>query len=363
MRERFLITGGAGFVGASLCQFLKEEFPQAEIVALDNLYRRGSELNVPILTKKGVRFAHGDIRELRDLEKLEGNFDFVIEASAEPSVTAGLGTGSPHYVLDTNLKGTINCLEFSRTRAKGFFFLSTSRVYSIKELKNIPLKTGKTRFEPSISYDVPGFTQAGIAENFPSIGAGSRSLYGTTKLASELLVEEYAHSFGIPAIINRCGVIAGPGQFGKTDQGVFTLWVARHVYGGSLKLTGFGGKGLQVRDLLHPRDLYSLLRKQMNSLTSYRGDVFCVGGGNEGSVSLLEYTKLCEEIVGRNIPIGSDVDSPSVDIPYFVTDASKAKKIFDWHPSHTPTKIVSDIFSWLKENSETLKPLFGEKCQ
>ena len=353
-----LVIGGAGFVGSSLCKYFKNEYAEWKIMAFDNLKRRGSELNLPILRDLGIEFVHGDIRNRADLHDLNGNYDVIIDASAEPSVHAGTRGQSPKYLIDTNLVGILNCLEFARCRSGSMVFLSTSRVYSIPALRSIRLLEKASRFEPEDGGQPHGFSKAGVSEEFPTVGAGFRSLYGTTKLASELFVEEYAVNYDYPAIINRCGVIVGAGQFGRTDQGVFTLWVAKHVFNGQLSFTGFGGRGKQVRDLLHPVDLFQLIKRQLPRLTEFRGTVFCVGGGLRGSVSLLEYTMICQDVTGKKIEIGSSPDTANVDVPYFVTDCLKAKDTFSWQPEMIPHQIVRDIYAWLSAYSSQLKPLF-----
>ena len=126
---RILITGGAGFVGSNLASLYREKYPKAVIVAFDNLKRRGSELNVPILRSKGIEFHHGDIRSPADFESLKGSFDLFIEASAEPSVLAGTQGDSPMYAIETNLFGTVHALEYARRHCGAMVFLSTSRVY------------------------------------------------------------------------------------------------------------------------------------------------------------------------------------------------------------------------------------------
>ena len=356
---RILITGGAGFVGSSLAKLYKENHPNSEITVFDNLKRRGSEINLPVFKKMGINFTHGDIRNQSDLEDITSNFDFILEASAEPSVHAGTGGQSPRYLLDTNLNGTLNCLEFARKKTGGMIFLSTSRVYSILAIKQIQFREGITRFEVGDEQVVSGISENGISESFPTVGSGFRSLYGTTKLASELFIEEYAQNFGFKAIINRSGVIAGKGQFGKTDQGIFTLWVARHLFNGKLSYTGFGGQGKQVRDILHPKDLSALLEKQVQSLSTWDGSVYNIGGGHSGSVSLLEYTKLCEGVTGNSIDIGANPETALVDIPYYVSDSKKASEKFQWDPKVSPKEIVQEISDWINSDRVNLEAIFS----
>ena len=353
---KILITGGAGFVGSSLAKQFRSEFPQSKIVALDNLKRRGSENNITLFKSLGIDFVHGDIRNREDLNALKDNFDLFIEASAEPSVLAGLD-GDPGYLIQTNLVGTLNCLEFARARAKHFIFLSTSRVYSIEPLKELKFEETSNRFELAANQLIAGVSEKGISEAFPT--HQFRSLYGATKLASELLIQEYAQAYDMNALINRCGVLCGPGQFGKVDQGVFTLWVANHYFGKPLRYTGFGGEGKQVRDLLHPDDLFQLILEQNEKIESHRGGVFNVGGGREVSVSMKEMTALCETVTGRRIDIASDPKTSPVDIPLYLSDTSYVTSCFNWHPKKTPLEIVKEIHFWLRENEALLKPLFA----
>lgn len=353
---RVLITGGAGFVGSRLARRFREDRPDARIVAFDNLRRRGSETNVRELARMGVDFVHGDVRQPDDLFSLEGGFDVVIDAAAEPSVHAGRN-GSPAYVLQTNLWGTLSLLEFTRRRGGAFVFLSTSRVYSIGALRGIALEDRPTRFEISAEQPVRGISGAGVAEDFPV--DGPRSLYGASKLASELFVQEYVDTYGLKAVINRCGVLSGAGQFGRSEQGVFAMWVANHHFGLPLKYTGFGGTGHQVRDLLHPDDLYDLIVRQLSDIDRASGETYNVGGGMTGSVSMLELTQLCRARLEREIPIENVPETSPVDIPLFVCDARKAADAFGWTTSRGPTQIVDEIAGWIEDEEETLAPLFG----
>ena len=347
---KILITGGAGFVGSNLALSFREQDPANSIVVLDNLKRRGAELNLPLFKKTGIEFVHGDIRVPEDLTGLGREFDLLIEASAEPSVNAGVD-GDCSYLLQTNLTGTLNCLEFARHHCGGLIFLSTSRVYSIPALLGIPLKEERGRFEIDAEADMPaGLSPAGIGKDFSL--DGHRSLYGATKLASELVIREYSEIYSLPAIINRASVIAGPGQWGRTDQGVFTYWVASHFFNKPLRYTGFGGTGKQVRDLLHPGDLFTLLTRQMSLLDRHSGEVFNVGGGHGNSISMQELTSLCRDVTGVSIEIDRSPDTTKVDIPYYVTDNTLVREAFDWVPKRSAREIIEDIFTWLRKEGE-----------
>ena len=347
------IAGGAGFVGASLARRYRQHYPNRRIVAFDNLSRRGSELNLADFRARNIEFIHGDVRFPRDLESLTGTFDLLIDAAAEPSVHADTNA------IDTNLKGTLNCLEWARRHAGALLFLSTSRVYSLPGLRSLPLREEETRFSLDSREPQPaGLSAAGIGEAFPT--SGHRSLYGATKLASELFVQEYCAAYGLKAVINRCGVIAGPGQWGRADQGVYALWVAGHYFGLGLRYTGFGGRGKQVRDLLHPDDLFALLEEQVACPATWTGDAFNAGGGLASSTSLMEYTQLCQEVGGRTLAIGAAPETQPTDIPYYVTDNAKAQAAFGWTPQKTARDIVGDIHTWLVDNGDLVRPMFTD---
>jgi CDP-paratose 2-epimerase len=308
--RRVLVTGGAGFVGANLALALALSHPDWELVALDNLRRRGSELNLARLREAGVRFMHGDVRELADLGAVDA-VDAVIECSAEPSALAG-GDGDTRYVVGSNLVGDHNCLELARRDGAQVVFLSTSRVYPFATLDRAAYREAPTRFEIEPEQDLPGVSADGISELFPL--DGPRTLYGATKLAAELLVAEYASNFGMRSVINRCGVIAGPWQMGKVDQGVFTYWVLGHYFRRELRYIGYGGLGKQVRDLLHVDDLADLIEDQLLRPERWDGRTLNVGGWRDFSLSLRETTELCREITGNTIEVAGSSESRPGDV-------------------------------------------------
>lgn len=348
-----LITGGAGFVGSSLAISLKRAYPGYGVFALDNLKRRGSELNLKRLKEAGVEFHHGDIRNREDFDSLPAA-DAVIEASAEPSVLAGLN-GTPDYLINTNLVGTINCLNYALKHKAAFIFLSTSRVYPIKTIETLNFGEEETRFVLAEQQPVTGVSARGIAEDFPLTGA--RSLYGTTKLASELIIQEYNEFYGLKTVIDRFGVITGPWQMGKVDQGVMVLWIAKHFFKQKLGYFGYGGTGKQIRDMLHVADLFRLVDWQLHHLDQVNGEVFNAGGGWGSSASLRELTEICREVTGNTIPIQSVPETRTADIRLYVTDNSKVTQKTGWAPQIGIRQIVEEITEWLAAHEQDLAPI------
>jgi CDP-paratose 2-epimerase len=357
MFEHVLITGGAGFVGASLAIDLRRRFPGMRVTAFDNLYRRGSELNLPALADAGVAFVHGDVRCPEDLRGLRHAPSLIVECSAEPSAQAGYG-GSPEPLIRTNLDGCFHCLEYARAVRADFLFLSTSRVYPVAALNGLAFREEATRFVLEDRQPTPGASAEGISEAFPLDGA--RSLYGMTKLAAELMIAEYADAYGIRTLINRCGLIAGPRQMGKSDQGVVTLWVAAHYFGRPLRYIGFGGQGKQVRDVLHIEDLCDLVACQVERFDRYAGGLFNAGGGASRSVSLLELTAICEEVTGNRIAIGSEPDTRPADLRIFATDHRRLTSAGGWCPRRDVRAAAVDIFEWIRREESALRPLLGQ---
>lgn len=351
--KKILITGGAGFVGSNLALCLKRDFPDISVIVLDNLKRRGSELNVDRFRTVGVFFQHGDVRISEDLMAI-GTVDLVIDCSAEPSVLAGVSE-SPMYVINTNLVGTINCIELARHHNAAFLFLSTSRVYPIAEMNRLNFEETATRFVLSKKQDQTGVSENGISESFP-VGR-VRSLYGATKLTAEILLQEYIANYGMRGVINRCGLISGPWQMGKFDQGVMVLWMARHIFKKKLTYIGYGGTGKQVRDFMHINDLYEAIKIQLENFDRYSGDVYNIGGGIENSLSLQEMTNFCANISGVTIPIGSVTENRPNDIPIYVSDCSKFKELSGWECSINAEKTFLDIYNWIVENRSILQPI------
>ena len=356
IHQRVLVTGGAGFVGSSVALALKRSHPEAHVTAFDNLHRRGSELNLGRLREAGVAFAHGDIRSLADLTTLPEPPELIVECSAEPSAQAGYG-GSPEYLIDTNLIGCYHCLELARRVHADFVFISTSRVYPYRRLNDLAYEEGEERFHLSAQQTVAGASGLGVSEDFPL--DGPRSLYGMTKLAGELMVAEYADAYGIRYLIDRCGVLTGPWQMAKSDQGVIALWMAAHYFRRNLSYIGFDGSGRQVRDFLHIDDLCELLLEQIGNFETHQGRLFNVGGGLPFSLSLRETTRLCEEITGNRLQIAAVAETRPADVRIFLTDHRRLTAVNGWRPRRDARATLADIFDWIRGAEEPVRYALG----
>lgn len=348
---KVLITGGAGFVGSNLAVSLATRHPDWELISLDNLYRKGSALNLPRLEEAGVEFVKGDVREPGDLAALP-KLDAIVECSAEPSVMSGVGDGDTSYLVHTNLVGAYNCLELARRDSAFFVFLSTSRVYPVAPQVDLVLEEAETRFELAAEQAVRGVSPAGISEDFPLEGA--RTLYGATKLAAELLVEEYRAALGVPAVVDRFGVIAGPWQMGKVDQGVFTHWMLAHYFRNPLSYIGFGGHGKQVRDLLHVEDLVDLVERQLLDPAKWDGQTVNAGGGRECSLSLLETTAICQKLTGNEVPISPVAETRQGDVPIYLSDCARLFELDGWRPKRGAEQVLADIHDWVASDEERI---------
>ncbi|MGN6798796.1 MAG: NAD-dependent epimerase/dehydratase family protein [Gaiellaceae bacterium] len=349
---RVLVTGGAGFVGGSVAVHLAGR-GDWDVVALDNLHRPGSELNLPRLAAAGVAFVRGDVREPRDLQAV-GPVDALVECSADPSVLAGVD-GAVDYLVHTNLFGAYVCLEHCRRHDAQLVFLSTSRVYPHSRLRDIALEETETRFVPRSAQEQAGIGSDGVSEDFPL--DGPRTLYGATKLAAELLIAEYTEVFGLRTVVNRFGVIAGPWQMGQVDQGIVTFWLAAHRFGRPLSYIGFGGSGKQVRDVLHVHDAVALVEQQLADPDRFNGAVLNAGGGVERSVSLAELTALCRETTGVDVPVTASTETRPGDVPYYVSDCTKLEALSGWRPARSVAETVGDVDAWLVENHDLLLPV------
>jgi CDP-paratose 2-epimerase len=349
---RILISGICGFVGSTLARGLLDAGHQ--VAGFDSYIRPGSETNREPLTRAGAQIITADLRNAAQMDALPAA-DFVIDAAANPSVLAGVdGKTSSRELIDHNLSGTVNLLEYCKARRAGFILLSTSRVYSIGPLSALPVAVRDDAFVPAADSPLPpGLTAAGLGESFATIAP--ISLYGATKLASESLALEYGATFDFPVFINRCGVLAGAGQFGRADQGIFAYWINSWLRRRPLRYLGFGGLGHQVRDCLHPRDLLPLLEKQFAAPSLPTNDrlVNCAGG-TASAMSLRQLSDWCARRFGPHVA-APDGTPRQFDIPWMVLDSAKAARLWDWRPVTPVPAILEEIAGHAEQHPDWLE--------
>ena len=353
---RILISGVCGFVGGTLARALAAAGHQ--VAGFDNFIRPGSETNREELKRIGVKLFHADLRAASDLEALPPA-DWVIDAAANPSVLAGVdGRTSSRQLVEHNLGGTVNILEYCKLHRAGFILLSTSRVYSIPALAELPMEVRDHAFVPAAGAAARGLAPGGLTEEFPT--GAPVSLYGATKLASEVLALEYGETFGLPVFINRCGVLAGAGQFGRADQGIFAYWINSWLQRRPLRYIGFGGHGHQVRDCLHPRDLLPALTRQMEAPKVAPVDRLAnFSGGGNSAMSLRQLSDWCSDHLGPH-EVGADSTPRPFDIPWIVLDHAKASRLWDWRPATPVDTILAEIADHARRHPrwlETSAPL------
>ena len=335
---KILITGGCGFVGSNIAIFLKKKLKNADIFSVDNLFRDGSVINKQRLKKYGIKNFNYDVRNYKKIRSLK-KCNLIIDCCAEPAIE--VSSKDPDRVFNTNLVGTFNLMKKSKKDKANIIFLSSSRVYSIQHLrllfKNLNIKNPLKKIIK-------------INENFKTDEPSS--LYGFTKLSSEKLIKEFSYLTNIKYLINRFGVIAGPWQFGKQDQGFVSLWIARHLFRKKLSYIGFGGNGHQVRDLIHIDDVCEIILLQIKKLNTINNKTFNIGGGIKNSISLKELTYKCMNLTKSKIKIGKIKKTSKFDIPYYISDNSKVQRCYRWKPNKNINQILKDIFIWLKENKK-----------
>ena len=346
---KILITGICGFAGFNISKNIKDHLRNIDLFGIDNFSRKGAEINISNLSRIGINLIRGDIRSQSDIDSLP-KVDWVIDCAANPSVLAGLDSqSSSRQLMQHNLIGTINLLEYCKECKAGLILLSTSRVYSAKELANIPVEPSNERYH--IGQSEITVSELGISELFPT--SSPISLYGASKLASEKLILEYGNAFDFPVWINRCGVLAGAGQFGKADQGIFSYWIHSFKEKKPLKYIGFNGSGYQVRDALHPSDLVLLLSRQLMEPNWDAPKIINVGGGIQNSMSLKQLSKWCEKRFGPNEVVSSLEERP-MDAPWIVMDSSVAQNAWNWSVKTKLEQILDEIADHAEKNPNWL---------
>lgn len=338
---KIIVTGGCGFVGSNICEFLKNL--SFEVISVDNLSKIYSKLNLKRLNNLNIKNYNIDISNKNKFTKLNYKSDIIIDCCADPAVESSRKDILKN--LRNNLITTYNVLEKAKKDNSKIIFLSTSRIYPIKDSNqkfNLFLKKKKK-----------------ILFNEDSNIIGPKTIYGFSKLASEMLIKEYNYAFNIDYLINRCGLITGPWQFGKIEQGLVSLWLWKHLNKDhNLYYKGYNGSGNQIRDILFINDLCQLVYLQIKKFKKIKNQTFCVGGGIKNSVSLKKLTKICQEVTNNKLKIKYDLNTSIYDIPFYVTSLDKVKKYYNWYPRTDLRNGLYIILEWMKKNYTLIKSHF-----
>ena len=220
--KKIFITGICGFVGSSLASFFHQK--NYKVCGIDNLSRSGSFKNFLKLKKSGIQILKKDLSSNSYLNKFfikKNSFDIIIHCAAFTSVLDGTNEITTKQLYENNILSTLGALEIAKHFKSKFIYISSSRVYSINLLNSLKLKYKKI-YRPSRN-NLNGLSSHGVRENFST--SPPLSLYGSSKIISENLVQEYCELNNLSFIINRCGLIAGSGQLYKNDQGIVSFWI------------------------------------------------------------------------------------------------------------------------------------------
>ena len=351
---KIIIAGGAGFVGSSVALFLNKNINNSKIYIVDNLIRKGSKLNLKRIENNEIEFINADLSKPSSFRLLPKAKIF-IDAAADPSILAGINSPTVN-LINNNLITTLNSLEWCIENQSKLIFLSSNRVYPFDKLSNIKFFEKETRFSWYNSMNIKGLSENGISEELPIDGI--RSLYGSSKYASENFINEYGYFKNLNFVINRFGIIGGPWQMGKFDQGILAYWIAAYIYNFPLKYIGYGGSGKQVRDIIHINDVCKLILSQIKNWKKINLNTYNIGGGFDNSISLFELNSIIREKTAIKKIIGKDLKNRDADIPVYFTDNSKIGKDIDWRPKISKNETIKDTIIWILNNKELLSEIF-----
>ena len=337
MSRKWIITGGAGFIGCHAAARFHEAGDR--VVLVDNLSRRGADANLAWLRDRGLtEFVKADVRDaaaLNDVLARHADADAVLHLAAQVAVTTSVK--DPRDDFETNALGTFNVLEAVRTAAAGkpaVIYASTNKVYGNLEHVRVVERDGRYAYE-----DLPD----GVAEAEP---LDFHSPYGVSKGCGDQYVRDYARIYGMKTVVFRQSCIYGTRQFGIEDQG-WIAWFCVAVVTGQ-PFTIFGD-GKQIRDTLWVGDLVNAYERALARIDAVSGEIFNVGGGPGNTMSLRELVALLERSFGRKLD-PPYADWRPGDQRVFVADIRKAKRVLGWEPKVSTVQGVEKLIDWVKAN-------------
>ncbi|UEM05379.1 NAD-dependent epimerase/dehydratase family protein [Skermanella rosea] len=349
-----IVTGSAGLIGAEATRYFHAK--GLDVVGIDNDMRRyffgdgaSTRWSLERLARDIPAYRHHAV-DIRDAAAIEAIFEqygadiaAVVHTAAQPS--HDWAAREPATDFTTNANGTLNLLEATRKFCgeSVFIFTSTNKVYG--DTPNaLPLVELETRWE--LSPDHP-WAEHGIPESM-SIDHTLHSLFGASKVAADVLVQEYGRYFGMRTAVFRGGCLTGPGHSGAELHGFLSYLMKCAVAG--KPYTVFGYKGKQVRDNIHSHDLVSAFWQVFEAPRP--GAVYNMGGGRHSNCSMLEAIRLCEELTGRPMDISYRDDNRVGDHIWWISDIRAFRRDYPgWSQRYDLRRIMEDIFEGCREQS------------
>lgn len=339
MADRYLITGGAGFIGSNYANSLLKR--GAQVTLFDNLSRKGADRNLAWLREthgaSSFELVVGDVRNAEALLQPVAAADVIVHLAAQVAVTSSVV--DPRNDFEINALGTFNVLEAARQGGHKPFVIysSTNKVYG--EMHEHKLVEQNTRYKyAKLPNGLPETQQLDF-----------HSPYGCSKGSAEQYVRDYARIYGIPSVVFRQSCIYGPRQFGVEDQGWLAWFVIAAVLGKPITIYG---DGKQVRDMLHVSDLIAAYDAAIARRKKIAGEVYNVGGGPKFTLSIWrECGPMLEKMLGRKIPVGKDGPRPG-DQKVYISDIRKAKKELGWAPKVDVEAGAQELVDWVRAHRE-----------
>jgi len=346
MNKKILITGSAGLIGSESARFFAAKGYQ--IVGIDNDMRAtffGAEAstrwNLDRLVKNlNGRYCHHDV-DIRNQAALEDIFKSlgpelraIIHTAAQPS--HDWAARDVHTDFTVNANGTLNLLELARKHCPHapFIFTSTNKVYG--DLPNsLPLVEQDTRWEIDAGHEY----RDGIDETM-SIDRTKHSLFGASKVAADILTQEYGRYFNMPTVCFRGGCLTGPNHSGTQSHGFLSYLMKCAMT--NCQYTVFGYQGKQVRDNIHCYDLVRMFEEFIENPRA--GEVYNAGGGRDSNCSVIEAVEMCQELTGSQMQLEYSEENRIGDHIWYISNVRKFKQHYpSWQPSRKVPDILAEI--------------------